>query len=319
MAGVLLCVLLPSDYLALTIDRLIGILSVLLQEEKTTAPELAERFEVSRRTINRDIEDLSKAGIPIQTMQGTGGGISIMDGYRMDRTILTSKDMQMILAGLRSLDSVSGSSYYGQLMEKIRAGSSELIAGQDSILIDLSSWYRESLAPKIETIQDAIGDRRLLRFRYYAPSGESERTVEPYYLVFRWSSWYLWGWCLKRKDFRLFKLNRMDKVRESDKAFACREAAVPDLSDEKIFPGGIKVKALFEADQKWRLVEEFGPSCFTETDDGRLLFAADYTDMENLISWILTFGDKAELLEPGEARAKLKATVEAMAENYRRK
>ena len=88
------------------IDRLIGILSILLQEEKTTAPELAERFEVSRRTINRDIEDLCKAGIPIKTAQGTGGGISIMDGYRMDRTILSSKDMQMILAGLRSLDSV---------------------------------------------------------------------------------------------------------------------------------------------------------------------------------------------------------------------
>ena len=192
------------------IDRLIGILSILLQEEKTTAPELAERFEVSRRTINRDIEDLCKAGIPIRTAQGTGGGISIMDGYRMDRTILTSKDMQMILAGLRSLDSVSGSSYYGQLMEKIQTGSSEFITGRDSVLIDLSSWYRESLAPKIETIQDAIGDRHLIRFRYYAPSGESERTVEPYYLVFQWSSWYVWGWCLERKDYRLFKLNRMD-------------------------------------------------------------------------------------------------------------
>ena len=114
------------------IDRLIGILSILLQEEKTTAPELAERFEVSRRTINRDIEDLCKAGIPIRTAQGTGGGISIMDGYRMDRTILTSKDMQVILAGLRSLDSVSGSSYYSQLMEKIQVGASEFISGRDS-------------------------------------------------------------------------------------------------------------------------------------------------------------------------------------------
>ena len=95
------------------IDRLIGILSVLLQDEKITAPELADKFEVSRRTINRDIEDLCKAGIPITTTQGFGGGISIMDGYKMNRTLLTSKDMQMILAGLRSLDSVSGSHYYG--------------------------------------------------------------------------------------------------------------------------------------------------------------------------------------------------------------
>ena len=131
------------------IDRLIGILSVLLQEEKVTAPELAERFEVSRRTINRDIDDLLYAGIPIRTAQGTGGGISIADGYKIDRTLLTSKDMQMILAGLRSLDSVSGSSYYVQLMEKIQAGSSEFISGRDSILIDLSSWYKNTLAPKI--------------------------------------------------------------------------------------------------------------------------------------------------------------------------
>lgn len=300
------------------IDRLIGILSVLLQKEKTTAPELADRFEVSKRTINRDIEDLCRAGIPIRTAQGVGGGISIMDGYRMDRTILTSKDMQMILAGLRSLDSVSGSSYYGQLMEKIQAGSSEFITGRDSILIDLSSWYRDSLAPKIEMIQDAIGDRRLIKFRYYAPSGESERTVEPYYLVFRWSSWYLWAWCLKRKDFRLFKLNRMDGVQITEKNFECRDAIMPDLSNEKIFPGGIKVKALFEADQKWRLVEEFGTSCFTENDDGRLLFTADYTDMENLITWILTFGDKTEVIEPEEVREKVRTAIEAMIKNYRR-
>ena len=299
------------------IDRLIGTLSVLLQEEKITAPELAERFDVSRRTINRDVEDLCKAGIPIRTAQGTGGGICIMDGYRMDRTILTSRDMQMILAGLRSLDSVSGSSYYGQLMEKIRAGSSEFIAGRDSILIDLSSWYKRSLAPKIEEIQSAIENRHLLGFQYYAPSGESSRTIEPYYLVFQWSSWYVWGWCTSRKDYRLFKLNRMDRVAETEKEFACRNAPMPDLSNEKIFPGGIKVKALFSPDMKWRLVEEFGPDCITEADDGRLLFTADHTDMENLVTWLMTFGAKAEVLEPEEARDIIRRNAEETLRIYR--
>ena len=298
------------------IDRLIGILSVLLQEEKTTAPALAERFEVSKRTIIRDIENLCKAGIPIRTTQGTGGGISIMDGYRMDRTLLTSKDMQMILAGLRSLDSVSGNSYYGQLMEKIQAGSSKFVSGRDSILIDLSSWYRDSLEPKIGTIQDAIEDRHLVTFRYYAPAGESERAVEPYYLVFRWSSWYLWGWCRDRKDYRLFKLNRMDDVRKSEEAFDCREAPMPDLSNEKIFPGKIAVKALFAPDMKWRLVEDFGPDCFTESEDGKLLFTAKYTDMENLITWLLTYGDKAEILEPREAREKIAQIAQNMVRIY---
>ena len=298
------------------IDRLIGILSVLLQEEKVTAPELAERFEVSRRTINRDIDDLLYAGIPIRTAQGTGGGISIAEGYKVDRTILTSKDMQMILAGLRSLDSVSGSSYYGQLMEKIQAGSSELITGRDSILIDLSSWYKDTLAPKISTIQDAIENRHLLEFYYYAPSGESKRTIEPYYIVFKWTSWYVYGWCRKRKDYRLFKLNRMDKVKETDKDFPCRNAPVPDLSSELKFPRNIILKALFAPDMKWRLVEEFGPGCYEEQDDGRLLLIRDYADMDNLTMWMLTFGDKAEVLEPQELRNNLKTMAESMIKMY---
>ena len=284
------------------IDRLIGILSVLLQEEKVTAPELAERFEVSRRTINRDIDDLLYAGIPIRTAQGTGGGISIAEGYKMDRTILTSKDMQMILAGLRSLDSVSGSSYYGQLMEKIQARSSEFISGRESILIDLSSWYKNTLAPKISTIQDAIENRHLLEFYYYAQSGEGKRTIEPYYVVFKWTSWYVYGWCLKRKDYRLFKLNRMDQVKETIKDFSCRNAPVPNLSSELKYPRNIVLKAIFTPDMKWRLVEEFGPGCYEKLEDGKLLLIRKYADMDNLTMWMLTFGDKVEVIEPQELR-----------------
>ena len=301
------------------IDRLIGILSILLQKEMVTAPELAEQFEVSRRTINRDIESLCKAGIPIKTSQGAGGGISIMNGYRMDRTILTSRDMQMIMAGLRSLDSVAGSSYYGQLMEKLQAGSSELVSGKESILIDLSSWYKTTLAPKISMIQDAIETRHLLEFKYFAPSGESDRTIEPYYIVFKWTSWYVYGWCLKRKDYRLFKLNRMDKVLVSDKGFECRNVPLPNMSAELMYPRDIKVKALFDPDTKWRLVEEFGTDCCGETKDGKILFSADYSDMDNLVSWMLTFGDKVEVLEPQEVRERLKEIANNMSKKYGRK
>ena len=287
------------------IDRLIGILSILLQEERVTAPELAERFEVSRRTINRDIEALCKAGIPVHTSQGSGGGICIMEGYRMDRTLLTSKDMQMILAGLRSLDSVSGSHYYGQLMEKIKCGSSDFVSGRDFMLIDLSSWYKDTLAPKIELIQDAIEERKYMTFHYYAPNGDSVRTIEPYYLVFEWSSWYVWGWCIAKKDFRLFKLNRMDALTKEKESSAPREVPVPDLSVQKIFPGKIKVRALFSGDSKWRLIEDFGMHCFTEEEDGTLLFTTDYTDRESLLQWLLTFGDKVKVLEPVDVRDEL--------------
>lgn len=299
------------------IDRLIGILAILLQKDTVTAPDLAEHFEVSRRTINRDIEDLCKAGIPIATRQGQGGGIFIMDGYRVDRTLLTNGEMQDILAGLRSLDSINGTNRYGQLMEKLSAGSSDFMAGNQSVLIDLSSWYKSSLAPKIETIRTAIDSGMELSFLYYAPKGESKRTIEPYYLIFRWSSWYVWGWCCQREDFRLFKLNRMEEVQLTGNRFEKRKPLMPDLSNERIFPGGIQAKAVFEPDCKWRLVEEFGPKCFRELENGKLLFRADYTDKENLITWIISFRDKAELLEPVWIREEIRKSVEGMLAKYR--
>lgn len=299
------------------IDRLIGILAILLQKDTVTAPDLAEHFEVSRRTINRDIEDLCKAGIPIATRQGQGGGIFIMDGYRVDRTLLTNGEMQDILAGLRSLDSINGTNRYGQLMEKLSAGSSDFMAGNQSVLIDLSSWYKSSLAPKIETIRTAIDSGMELSFLYYAPKGESKRTIEPYYLIFRWSSWYVWGWCCQREDFRLFKLNRVEELQLTGNRFEKRKPLMPDLSNERIFPGGIQAKAVFEPDCKWRLVEEFGPKCFRELENGKLLFQADYTDKENLITWIISFRDKAELLEPVWIREEIRKSVEGMLTKYR--
>lgn len=298
------------------IERQIGILSMLLQKDTVTAPCLAEQFEVSRRTINRDIEDLCKAGIPIVTKQGVNGGISIMENYKLDKTLFTHGEMQDILAGLRSLDSVNGTNRYGQLMEKLSAGSSDFMVGNQSVLIDLSSWYKDSLAPKIELIRTAIDKCRELEFVYYSPKGESVRCIEPYYLIFQWASWYVWGWCRDRKAFRLFKLNRMDDPQISEEVFVKRRVPMPDLSNEKIFPGGIKAKALFEPECKWRLVEEFGSGSFVQQGDGKLLFQADYTDRENLITWLLSFRDKVELLEPEDIRAELKVSIERMKKKY---
>lgn len=287
------------------LDRLIGVLSVLLQKESVTAPELAERFEVSRRTIGRDIEDLCKAGIPIVTTQGVGGGIRIMDGFSMDKTLLTSKDMQMIMAGLRSLDSISGSQYYSQLMEKIKVGSSEFVSGNDSILIDLSTWYKDSLTPKIGLIQDAIELKKTIRFRYYSPKNEMEREIEPYYLIFKWTNWYVYGWCTLRQDYRLFKVNRMDQMRHVSDFVMRENVPLPDLDDKRIFPTQNIVKAVFEPEMKWYLIEQFGVDSFTEAPDGRLLFEYEYSDMESLLSWMLTCRDAVTVLEPETVRNEL--------------
>lgn len=286
------------------LDRMIGILAVLLQQEKVTAPWLAEKFEVSRRTINRDIERLCMAGIPIVTSRGAGGGISIMEGYKIDRTLLTSSDMQAILAGLRSLDSVSGTGRYAQLMDRLLPGASDLLSGDPHILIDLSSWYKTALAPKIELLHEAIENSRLVSFSYHAPSGESSRLVEPYDLIFRWAGWYLWGWCRTREDFRLFKLNRMTELADAG-SFEKRPASLPDLSQERVFPHVFQVKARIEPEYRWRLIEEYGADSFQEQEDGSLLFAFGFTDKTGIVGWIASFGGGAELLEPEELRRDL--------------
>lgn len=298
-------------------ERLIGILSILLQQEKVTAPQLAREFEVSRRTIQRDIESLCRAGIPISTAQGAGGGISIMEGYRVDRTVLTAPEMQAILAGLRSLDSVSGTRRYTQLMEKLSAGSGVLLPGSAQMFIDLSSWYKDSLAPKIEEIQSAIRQHRTIRFAYFSPKGESVRTVEPYYLLFRWSAWYVWGWCHTRQDFRLFKLNRMTDLAAGE-SFSPRPAPLPDLEPKRIFPAKYRVTVRFDPSCRWRLVEEYGPDSFTTDPDGWLRFTGGFPDADSALSWVLTFGDKAELLQPDQLRRRLGELTSALAARYRR-
>ncbi len=300
------------------IDRLIGILSILLQKQKVTAPDLARQFEVSRRTVNRDIESLCQAGIPLVTTRGANGGISIMENYKLNRTVLTSAEMQDILAGLRGLDSVNGANQYKLLMEKLSAGSSDFLLGDQSVLIDLASWYKTSLAPKIHEIRNGIGLCRELEFDYYSPKGESRRRLQPYYLIFRWSSWYVWGWCTERKDFRLFKLNRMENLRLTEKEFVKEKLLPPDLTDERVFPGGIHVKALFDSSCKWRLIEEFGIHCFEEQPDGNLLFCAEYTDRENLLEWLMTFRDHVLLLEPEEIRQELSEALKRVLQRYER-
>ena len=295
------------------IDRLIGILSILLQQEKITAPELAKKFEVSRRTINRDIENLCKAGIPIVTKQGQNGGISIIDGYKIDKTLLTSSDMQAILSGLGSLDSVSGTNQVSILMEKL--GASNFISGNPNILIDLSSWYKDSLSPKIEQIKKAIEQNRLISFMYYSPKGESSRIIEPYYLVFRWSSWYVWGYCRKRDDYRLFKLNRMTNLKTKE-IFEKRVVPTPDLSTEKIFNHKYEIQAIIKPEYRWRLIDEYGLESFTVMPDGNLLFSFMFTDEQSIINWILSFNGGAELIYPDNLRKVLKKLGQQIQKQY---
>lgn len=298
------------------IDRLIGILSILLQQEKVTAPFLAEKFEVSRRTINRDIEDLCKAGIPIVTMQGQNGGISIIEGFTIDRTLFTSSEMQAVLAGLKSLDSVSGTKKYQQLMAKFSLEETAVYDTSNQFYIDLSSHYKSTLAPKIELIQQAISEQIVISFAYYGPAGESDRKIEPYLIVFQWSSWYVWGYCLERNGFRLFKLNRLNHLNLTEEEYEKRTLPVFQSTPEKVFPSTFEITAVFHPSMKWRLVEEYGFHCIEEREDGKLLFRSGFHNVENTFSWLLGFGEYVELTEPVELREQYKELISKMYQKY---
>lgn len=300
----------------MTIDRLIGILAVLLREEQTTAAALAERFEVSVRTIRRDIDRLCRAGIPLRTQRGAGGGVSVMEGYAVGGTVLTDADRGAILAGLRSLDSVSGTGYYRQLMEKLPPAARS--AGDDCVLIDLASWYGPLLAPRLAQLKEACARHHPVRFTYCAPGGDSLRTVEPDRLVFRWSSWYLHGWCREREDWRLFKLNRMLEPETLPESFLPRPAPWPIPPVERVYPAALEALVHLAPAARWRLIDEYGPGSFTEAGDGSLLFRRGFPDQEELLRWVLSFQEQAELLEPEGLRRELGRRLKKICGKYDR-
>ncbi len=262
------------------LERLIGILSILLQQDKITALELAEKFEVSVRTILRDIDDISKAGIPITTSQGQGGGISIMDGYKIDRTLLSSSEMQAIFSGLKSLDSVSGTNRYRQLMDKLSV--SNTINADNHIIIDLATWDKNAVSTKIELIKSAMEQKRIITFRYYSPERTEQRDIEPYRLIFQWSSWYVWGFCVKRQDYRLFKLTRITELTKTEEAFVQRD--IPEYECDKLrhTKGEISAIVRFDKSAKWRIVDEFGTENFTEDENGNVILTFTWSDMQVL-------------------------------------
>ena len=299
------------------IDRLIGIITVLLQKDKVTAPLLAEKFEVSRRTINRDIEDICKAGIPIVTTQGYDGGISIAEGYKIDKTVFTSDELQAIFIALKGLDSISQTSHINNLMDKLSLDKSAVISNTGNILIDLSSHYKSSLTQKIECIKLAINEQNLISFRYFYNKGEADKIIEPYLLLFRWSSWYVFGYCLERDDFRLFKLNRLWNLSCNQQYFEQREVPEEQLEFDRYFSDNIQLIALFEPKVKYRLIEEYGMDSFTYTDSGKLMFKMGFASDENLLSWVLSFGDAVEVIEPKEVCGELKRQADNILKMYK--
>lgn len=298
------------------IDRLLSIITILLQQNKVTAPELAKKLEVSRRTIHRDIDDICKAGIPIITYQGSDGGISIADGFKIDKSVLSVEELQSIITGLKSLGSVSDTPRIERLITKLSPKSEAVISMKDNILIDLSSHYKSSLTEKISLIKEAISEKKLMNFDYYSEKGFSNRTIEPYFIIFKWTAWYVLGYCKIRHDFRLFKLNRLWKHKVLEELFEPKEVPSKALDVDDYFTDENRITIHFDHSVEYLLIEAYGPDCYSKTEDGKLECSVAYTSKDYIINWILGFGDKARVIEPIELVDEIKNIVKNILLTY---
>ncbi len=298
------------------LDRLLGILTILLQNNCVTAPQLAERFEVTRRTIGRDIDTLCLAGIPVITRQGGGGGISIADGYKLDKSILTTEELSGIIAAIKGIGSVSEKSRIERTLDKLSANKDSVTSLREPIVIDLASHYKGILTPKIEMIKKAVLEMHIIEFDYYYEKGQSFRRIEPYYVIFQWSAWYVFGFCTERQDWRLFKLARLWNLCISDITFSYRNIPQERQNFNSVFHDQNKLIALFDPSAQYQLIETYGLNCYTVTEEGKLRLEIGYTNQNYTISWLLSFGDKAKVIEPRAMAEDIKHIAQNISQSY---
>lgn len=280
------------------INRLFETIYILLHKKTTTAKELAERFEVSERTIYRDIETLSSAGIPIYASQGKGGGISLLDDYVLDKSILSEREQNEILYALQSL-SVTKAPQMNQVLAKL---SSLFNKNNTSwIEVDFSPWGSdESSIGQFTILKEAILNHRIIEFDYFNSSGEkSTRRAEPMKLIFKVNAWYLQAFCLTKNTDRTFKISRMSDLWITPQTFVERNSdEVPESGLMPKHQNWIDLCLKISAEGAYRVYDEFKEKDITQNDDGSFTVTTSLPDSKWLIRYLLSFGSDAEVLSP---------------------
>ena len=298
------------------VDRLFQIVYLLMEKPTTTAKELAELFEVSQRTIYRDIDKLTLAGIPVYTNQGKNGGISILPDYVLDRSVLTAEEKGKIMESLNALNEVSPPEDKN-FPAKLRSFLGD--SGQDWIEIEFSSWGNPVKdAAVFAQIKEAILKHNYMEIVYSGNQrGSVRRKIRPLKLCFKDQAWYLYAYCCLREDYRFFKLKRISEITVSD---ACFE---PEVTG-KVLP---KLNAQYSAslplvrvtleispDMAFRAYEELPD--ISVADDDRLLCSLEVTDIDWFLSYVLSYGSHMRIVKPPEIREKVRQEVERMRDSF---
>ena len=293
-------------------SRLLQILFILMEKGSVTAPDLAERFEVSARTIYRDIDALSAAGIPVYAVRGKGGGIFIQENYVLNKAVFSDEEQQQILIALQNLNLTAGS-----LSSSLVSKLSTLFKKEtlDWLEIDFSDWtgLRNEL---FDQLRQAIFSRNVIQIDYLSTKGQfTARKLEPLKLVFRNKAWYLYAFCHLRADYRLFKMARMRDVEILSESFS-RETPKKIFSEKPTIPEKqVELTLLFDCAAAYRVQEEFKD--VRQNKDDRLIAVVTLPDDVTTINYLFSFGDQLEILEPPAFRQKMARHIENLRKKYK--
>ena len=294
-------------------NRLFEIIYILMQKKKVTAKELADKFEVSTRTIYRDIEILSRANIPVYATKGKEGGIGLLEGYVLNKCILSEEEQNQILFALQGMKKVRGKEEKN-ILEKLSTLFNKEI--NDWIKVDFSNWEKGNEQEKrFDMIKTAILNKNLIKFTYDNSNGErSKRIVEPLQIWFKDKSWYLISYCRLKEDYRIFKINRIKEIEILQKHF---ERNLPkEKKEEKYSLKNISLELEINKEMTYRVYDEFENREITKKEDGNFIVNVEYPENEWIYGYILSFGEYAKVLKPEYAKTIIKDKLQKTLKNY---
>ncbi len=297
-------------------SRLFKILYHLIDKGRATAPELASKFEVSTRTIYRDVDALSSAGIPICAESGRKGGIYLMDNFVLDKTTLSDEEKEEIMTALQSV-AAAGNSLETTLLTKMSAlfkSGNSTNCDYDWLEIDFSRWgnHPEDNS-KFELLKKAVIEHREVKIVYHSSEEvSSERVIRPIKLYFKSKEWYLKAFCLEKQDFRMFKLNRISNPELQEETF--EPIVYPKTPEEsQVYH---KVVLLFPKNMGYRVYDEFDEEQIEHKENGDLVVTTSMPIDAWLISYLLSFGAQVELLEPKYLQKVLVKQARSICDKY---
>jgi len=297
------------------LNRLFEIVYILLNKQQVTAKYLAGHFEVSQRTIYRDIDTLSECGIPVYASKGKGGGISLIEGYKIDKAMLTRNEQTEILSALQSIKAAninSESNALNKLSAFFNSGDA------DWVEIDFSSFSASARwKDNFEKIKQCILSKRKIEIDYFNLKGEkSDRIIEPIKMIFKNVSWYLYAYCHTKSDYRMFKLSRIININIIDETFSPHNniSLSNDYSPMVIHDEELVLKV--DKEYAYRIFDDFGINEINESSDGSYIVRTKIYDIDWIVNYILSLGDKIECIQPSKLRYEIKEVLQKSINKY---